>query len=73
MKTLKLAVVALSLGFFAASCGGSDTTKTETVDSTVVTEPQAEVAPTPEAAPVPTGDTTIKTTTTTTTVDTLKK
>lgn len=50
MKTLKLAVVALSLGFFAASCGNSETPAENNVDTTVVTQPEA--TPAPEAAPV---------------------
>ncbi|KAA5537462.1 hypothetical protein F0919_07240 [Taibaiella lutea] len=50
MKTLKLAVVALSLGFFAASCGNSEST-TETPVDTMTTAP-VETTPT-EAAPMP--------------------
>jgi hypothetical protein len=50
MKTLKLAVVALSLGFFAASCGNSETTTPENTDTTVVAQPETPAATTP--APV---------------------
>jgi hypothetical protein len=53
MKALKLAAFALTLGFFAASCGNSSTETTTTVDSPAV-EAQPEVAPAPEtAAPAP--------------------
>jgi hypothetical protein len=52
MKTLKLAAFALALGFFAASCGNSETTTPETNDTTAVApEAQPEVAPAPEVAP----------------------
>lgn len=53
MKTLKLAVVALSLGFFAASCGNSETTSTEKTDTTVVAQPET----TTPATTTPTVDT----------------
>lgn len=60
MKTLKLAVVALSLGFFAASCGNTETTNND-VDTTVVTPTEAPVeAPVaPDTTmPAPVADTT---------------
>jgi hypothetical protein len=73
MKTLKLAAFALALGFFAASCGNSETTTNEGTDTTVVApEAQPEVAPAPEVAPT-TDTTATSTTTTTTTTDTVKK
>ena len=53
MKTLKLAVVALSLGFFAASCGNTETTNND-VDTTVVAPTEA-----PVEAPVAAPDTTM--------------
>jgi hypothetical protein len=54
MKTLKLAAFAIALGFFAASCGNSETNTTEGTDTTVVApEAQPEVAPAPEATPAP--------------------
>lgn len=49
MKALKLAAFALTLGFFAASCGNSSTETTPPVDSPAV-EAQPEAAPAPEAA-----------------------
>jgi len=62
MKTLKLAVVALSLGFFAASCGNSETTNENTVDTTAAAPMET---PAPEAAPA-----TVDTTATPAPVDT---
>ena len=53
MKTLKLAVVALSLGFFAASCGNETTTNEAGTDTTVVVP---ETAPPAEVTPAPTTD-----------------
>lgn len=46
MKLVKLSVVALALGLFAASCGSNDATN-EVVDSTPVVEPMPETPVTP--------------------------
>ena len=48
MKLVKLSVVALALGLFAASCGSNDATN-EVVDSTPVVEPMPETPTTPVA------------------------
>lgn len=72
MKAVKFAVFALSLGFFAASCGNTENNETNVVDSSATMEPQPETAPA-EPTPAPTTDSTATTTTTTTTVDTVKK
>lgn len=53
MKTLKLAVAALALGFFAASCGNTETTNND-VDTTVVAPVE-----TPVETPAPVADTTM--------------
>ncbi len=57
MKFVKFGVLALTLGLFFASCGGGETTETETVieETTVapeVEEPIAPIAPDTTTAPV---------------------
>ncbi len=59
MKTLKLAAFAIALGFFAASCGNTETTETTDVDTTIIEAP-VETQPAPVEEPV-----TVDTTTTT--------
>lgn len=51
MKFVKLSVIALSMGLFLASCGGSSTTE-ETAPATEATAPEATPAP-EAAAPAP--------------------
>lgn len=74
MKALKLSILALSLGLFAASCGNTETTTIESTDTLVApTGEQVEIkTETTEAVNTDAaGDTTKVETTTETNVDTI--
>lgn len=59
MKFVKLSVLALSMGLFAASCGNSSSESTKTNDTTAVMATTAPATPPPAASPA-TADTMAK-------------